>query len=259
MDDIDRCVLFMAELKCNKPNKYDEKNFHLAVWHEDLLELQAKSYVRGVQAGSHRKWEKESRKKLFAHGKLFYKDPDGNFREYIPDPISDYDCHNREWPIFRDDSITLTSSGRLAALELLRATSRRELRPLGMRVMAALDAGLFDTAVREACVTLETDLKRQLKVTEFGDRLVEEYAKHLRGFGVRESFVRTLRIELRAVFKFLRNDFMHNLRKLDEARSTAILLRVVKVRNSIKAVKNALHEHTSEKISKPISKRSAAS
>ena len=159
VDDIDRCVLFLADLKCNKPDKFDEKNFHLAVWHEDLLELQAKGFVRGVRAASHRKWEKVFRKKLFAHGKLYYKGPDGNLKEFVPRPIEEWDCHDRDWPIFQDDSITLTSNGRMAALELLKATPRRELRPLGKRVMAALDAELFDTAIREACVTLETDLR----------------------------------------------------------------------------------------------------
>ena len=31
VSDIDRCVLLLADLKCNKSDKFDEKNFHLAV------------------------------------------------------------------------------------------------------------------------------------------------------------------------------------------------------------------------------------
>jgi hypothetical protein len=250
VDDIDRCVLFLADLKNNRPDQFNEKNFHVAVWHEDLLELQAKGLVRGVRAGTHRKHEIAYRKKLFARGKLYYESPAGNLVEYIPARIEEYDNHDQKWPIFRDEGITLTDRGKLAALELLSCITRRELKPLGKRVIAALDAGLFDTAVREACVTLETDLKRRLRVGSYGDLLVEAYAKHLTdSVALRPTFVKTFRVELRAVFKFLRNDFMHNLRRLDEPQSTAILLRVLKVRNTIKAVNQALKEDARKKAS----------
>jgi len=252
IDDIDRCVLFVAVLKCNKPDHFDEKNFHLAVWHEDLLELQAKKYIRGVHATNQRQYERKAQKKAFADlekrfgtTKLCYQGPDGKMIEYNPPPLGDYDPHWGGWPVFRDGSISLTSKGKHAAAELLLKTSRAELKPLGRRVLTAMEAGLYDTAVREACVTLETDIKRELKVALYGDNLVDAYAKHLKQTGLLiESHLKTFRIELRAVFKFLRNDFMHNLRRIDEAGCVAILLRVVKVRNMFRSINAALKKHT---------------
>jgi hypothetical protein len=165
--------------------------------------------------------------------------------EYNPPPLGDYDPHWGGWPVFRDGSISLTSKGKHAAAELLLKTSRAELKPLGRRVLTAMEAGLYDTAVREACVTLETDIKRELKVALYGDNLVDAYAKHLKQTGLLiESHLKTFRIELRAVFKFLRNDFMHNLRRIDEAGCVAILLRVVKVRNMFRSINAALKKHT---------------
>jgi hypothetical protein len=37
--DIDRCVLFVAEEFEANRDPFSEQNFHVAVWHEDLLEL----------------------------------------------------------------------------------------------------------------------------------------------------------------------------------------------------------------------------
>lgn len=68
--------------------------------------------------------------------------------------------------------------------------------------------------IREACVQLEDEISSKL----WGDRLVEEFISKVRAEERSlESHLRTLRQELRIVFKFIRNDFMHNLREADEA------------------------------------------
>ena len=249
IDDIDRCVLFLADLKCNKSDKFDESNFHVAVWHEDLLALQSQGYIRGVKSTCHRARETAFRKKLFELGKLYYE-VEGEMKELILPPIKDYDCPDRDWPAFPNNSISLTAKGRLAAARVLVEIPRRELKGLGNRVRAALEAQWFDTAVREACVALETELKAEVGGPLYGDRLVEAFAKKIKDSKLfRETFLKTFRIELRAVFKFLRNDFMHNLRKLDEKRCIAILFRVAKVRNSFAAIRDGLNETSRKRTS----------
>ena len=47
IDDIDRCSLFLADVKySNRANQSDERNFHVAVWHDDLLSLRKKRVRR---------------------------------------------------------------------------------------------------------------------------------------------------------------------------------------------------------------------
>ena len=58
IDDIDRCNLFMARLKgSNLADPFDERNLHVAIWHEDLLALRERGFIEGVSPVSERRWE----------------------------------------------------------------------------------------------------------------------------------------------------------------------------------------------------------
>ena len=62
IDDIDRCNLFLACIKNTNDSKpFDSKNFHVAIWHNDLLDLQSKGFIDGVSAITERKWEELNR------------------------------------------------------------------------------------------------------------------------------------------------------------------------------------------------------
>src|SRR5687767_8343696 len=117
IDDIDRCVLFFADVKHPQHNDpFNEKNFHVAVWHEDLLQLQEDGFIEGVTPVSGRRWEEIKRSEILDEiwermkrsspgeeikrselqgVKLGYRLPDGTFKEAelseMLQEIDDYD------------------------------------------------------------------------------------------------------------------------------------------------------------------------
>src|SRR5262245_54207233 len=73
IDDIDRCNLFLADLKySNRSDLFDERNLHVAIWHEDLLELARKGFVEGVSPITERRWEELKRAQL-PSGPLYFR------------------------------------------------------------------------------------------------------------------------------------------------------------------------------------------
>jgi hypothetical protein len=49
IDDIDRCCLLIASQYKKYPDVFDDRNLHVAAWHEDLIELANSGYITGVQ------------------------------------------------------------------------------------------------------------------------------------------------------------------------------------------------------------------
>ena len=95
------------------------------------------------------------------------------------------------------------------------------------RVDDLVALGRYDTAVRDACVLLETRLKEITGTTLFGQQLVEKlYADLAASERYVSSHLKTLRAELRTVFKFVRNEYAHNLKQITEEQCYAILLRI---------------------------------
>lgn len=80
IDDIDRCSLFLADVKySNRANQSDERNFHVAVWHDDLLSLRKSGFVDGVSPVSERRWRELERSSLPPNA--FFVAEDGIRRE----------------------------------------------------------------------------------------------------------------------------------------------------------------------------------
>lgn len=105
---------------------------------------------------------------------------------------------------------------------------------LGERIDRLLALAYFDTAVREACVTLESRLKLWLSSDRWGDRLVEDFFGQMASRKLLlNTQLKTLRGEVRAVFKFIRNDFMHNFVNIDQTQCRAILFRIQRVNTFI--------------------------
>ena len=95
----------------------------------------------------------------------------------------------------------------------------------------------FDTAVREACLLLESQIKIWLGSKKWGDRLVEELISKLREEDkILESELRIFRGHIRSAFKFIRNHFMHNLVEIDEIQCRAILFRLVRIKSALNSL-----------------------
>jgi CRISP-associated protein Cas1 len=144
---------------------------------------------------------------------------DDELREYV------WATGNRLW---------ISYSGRNALLTELRKSEAELHKDAGARVSHLFRLGYYDTAVREACVQLEDEIKKYLNVNLYGNKLTEKLITHLlHEKKILESHVRTFRQELRTVFKFIRNDFMHNLREADEAAAYAMLFRITRARSML--------------------------
>jgi len=233
IDDIDRCNLFMADVKCsNQADPFDERNLHVAVWHEDLLDLRKRGFVDGVSAVSERQWEELKRAELPA-GPLYIKLDDGTFKQVRLPSLAEYDQDDLSWPEFSMGEVAVTASGRSHIASLLSEASD-DLAILGQRIQPLLELAFFDTAVREACVGLEHRLKTWLESDRWGDSLVEEFMSRLREIGdYPNTHVRVLRGQIRTAFKFIRNDFMHNFVNVDETQCRAMLFRLARVQTVV--------------------------
>ncbi|WP_316162857.1 hypothetical protein [Bradyrhizobium sp. SZCCHNRI20481] len=137
----------------------------------------------------------------------------------------------------------LASEGfRVSTMGFPRATSllgyvEDDFKILGDRVMPLLAQGYFDTAVREACIGIESLIKTSIASNSWGDALANEFIIDLRKADrLLESYLRVLRGQLRTALKFIRNDVMHNFLRINDTECRAILLRLARVRSQIEYV-----------------------
>jgi hypothetical protein len=129
----------------------------------------------------------------------------------------------------RNDRISVTAAGREFISAGLNDVKDEIMTTLGNRVADIFERKYFDTSIREACVQLEHEIRAYTGTDAFGDKLVELFMDKVRSEKrFLESYVRSFRQELRTVFRFIRNDFMHNLREADSATTLAVLFRVAR-------------------------------
>jgi hypothetical protein len=64
LDDIDQCFLFLVGDNVGGSDKFDERHFHVALWHEDVLELLDLAYISGVSRTTYREWAERRAKEL---------------------------------------------------------------------------------------------------------------------------------------------------------------------------------------------------
>jgi hypothetical protein len=166
-----------------------------------------------------------------------YKDPAGIFIP-LPEPdFGDFDDEIRNHAIPHGRRVSVTSTGRAFLLAKLRREFVSIEGFVTERVRHLYELTYYDTAIRDACAQLETEIKAYTGSRSWGDRLTEELVSKLRDENkILESYLRVLRQELRTVFKFIRNDYMHNLRDADEASAFAILFRIARMRSALKFV-----------------------
>lgn len=239
VDDMDQSFLLVADVEGTKlKDLYDEKHIHVAVRHDDLLEMHGRGIIDGVEPITERRWHEEHYKR-FREGipevaTLYYKDNDG---EMIPMPepdFKDYDTDFLGHVMCSTRRLRVTPGGRQLLLSVLREQWTDLRDGVGDRVTHLFELRYYDTAIREACVQLEVEIKRYLATNKFGNKLVEQFVNKIRDEKkILESYLRTYRQELRTVFRFIRNDFMHNLRAADEPAAYAMLFRIARARSML--------------------------
>jgi hypothetical protein len=239
VDDCDQSFLVVADVKGKKlDDPYDKKHFHVAIWYEDLRELLQRGMIEGVEPVSERRWQEEHwrwvKQDVADGATLFYKGKDGEFIPIKEPDFAEYDDEGGGYVISTNGRLRITNRGRRVLLTELRKEWTDLQGGVGERVAHLFGLAYYDTAVREACVQLEDEIRRYVGSSCWGDRLAEEFVSKLREEKrILESYLRTFRQELRTIFKFIRNDFMHNLREADEAAAFAILFRIARARSTL--------------------------
>lgn len=143
---------------------------------------------------------------------------------WLPD-IAQFDDELKDHPAF-NEYVTITSAG-WGHLESILSASLELPDDLAPRIEVLIDAGLFDAAIRDVGIALETQMRLRTGSGRFGLGLVEEFVNSLavadRYTG---AYVKLVRAELRTAMKFVRNEFAHNLLDLDAVQGKAILGRM---------------------------------
>ena len=127
IDDIDHCVLLLAEAEGISRDKhaFSGQNFHVALWHEDVLALVDKGYATGpvgVTEAVHelnKRLEIESRPPLTSMPEdgppelgQFSVEVEGTPGPSNLPPLDEYDDEIREWACFPSSRpLTMTLSG----------------------------------------------------------------------------------------------------------------------------------------------------
>ncbi|MDB5072154.1 MAG: hypothetical protein JWM87_3265 [Candidatus Eremiobacteraeota bacterium] len=236
IDDIDQCVLFLAGP--TKRDPFDELNYHVAIWHEDLTKLSRDGLVTGMESVTERAWE-EARRRHRGAGP-FYIEFNGRFKQ-IEEPNFDiYDDEVETWPLLSDDGITVSRLGRTRIGEFFAAVRDDDFKVLGERVPRLLALSYFDTAVREACVAIEHQIKTWLQSDRWGQDLIAEFVSRLeRDEVLLNTDLRVVRSEVRTAFRFIRNEFAHNAIAIDEIECKAKLFRLARLKTSLDSITKA--------------------
>lgn len=177
ISDIDQCILFRVGERHPRKDDFDESLLHIALWHEDILDLFAAGWVDGVYGITPRELARRRREELRG---LMVRFDDGRIEPVpLPDPEY-YDDDTATVACVSSTGMVLTEAGE-HALQQFMVTRRADLAPLiASRVEPQLAIGAFDTAVREACILLEVHLKEATGTSLFGAKLVERYIMDLR-------------------------------------------------------------------------------
>lgn len=230
LDDIDHCyLLLVSDLKKGK-DPYDEENFHVAIWRDDLLKLCRKGFVSGVMT------EREAVARFYERVKDL---PFNKGRLPVPN-LDEYEDDFTEDAMISEEGIQITKEG-VDALKIL-ATQRLNTfhRELLLRVQPLLSLGLYDTSVREGCLLIEMRLKELSGTNLFGQNLVERFISELRRDGTYiDARLKILRIDLRTAFKFVRNEYAHNLKQISYEQCCSILDRISRILRVLEMVKNS--------------------
>jgi hypothetical protein len=229
IDDIDKCSLFVAGPVPAGQNPFDERFSHVAAWQEDMVELIEKSYFDGIELIPEHEtglkyWEKF--KGLYVEGISGEAGPIN-----LPKPEFDDDSMAEQKTVLEIAStgISVSESGRGALRSLLSAQFHNTPAHFLERVEPILSIGQADTAVREGCVLLESTMRQAIGSSQFGQKLVDEFCSHILTRGAIPALVKPLKAELKNAFRYIRNDYMHNLRQLELDESRALLMRVARL------------------------------
>jgi hypothetical protein len=115
------------------------------------------------------------------------------------------------------------------------------------RINLLIDNGMYDTAVRDLGVTLESRMKDLSSSKAYGQRLVNDFIESLHRSGVFiPAFMKVLRTEVRTAMAFVRNEYAHNLVDLPRPRAMALIGRLSHLLHDLDDIEAAIVESKSD-------------
>lgn len=253
VDDIDRCFLFEVR-GYGERNPQERDRYYAACWHEDLIPLVEAGLIAGVRPVTEREREIEQRearrRSLIDAGWRGSGDPLDSLRVIVDGqkvpmsllPISAYDGDEeddgyvaaRDWAlILPGDKVVVTAAGWKQVNDTL-ADAEILFPPDLSHVPDLISMGLYDTAIRDIAVTLESRLREALGGNAYGQRLAEDFIRDLLDRAEQPtSLAKIYRIRLRTFFKFIRNDYAHHRVELSRPQALAVIAHVTTILNDI--------------------------
>jgi len=247
VDDIDGCMLFLN----SNPTSNIKNSLNVALWHEDLIELQINGYIDGVKPVTQYHWELnkfENLKKQF--GKHLLIDKKGNIILHVefngkikktvyekPKNYDDEDLPTYTSFVIVPKSIKLTEKGLKKLHEINQEiTFNNELEN---HIRPFLDIGKFDTVIREASLLIETKIKQfHNKENLYGFNLITFHIQQVikANGNMNTAAIKCYEGELKTAFAFVRNDFAHNFKNITLDNCRSILHRINNLYNQIDEV-----------------------
>jgi len=255
VDDIDKCLLFTIEdpelLRTKNKDVYANDLFHVALWHDDLIELKERGLVTGVETVSDytysiRKFE--NFKTLLGHrnfiedenGNLLIETREGHVLEYHrPISTSSEDLEeSKDLVVLPDKSIQLTAAAFPTLAKSLEEGIHKDVYEI---IKPLLKTKSYDDAIRKAVLLVEHSIKVFHATDKYGQDLIKFHVQKLIELNrLKTSFIRCYRGELRSLFKFVRNDYMHNLKTIEQSECSVILYRCSDVYTSFADIKDTI-------------------
>jgi hypothetical protein len=233
IDEVDQCDLFLTDFSKNTTDPFDYQNFHVAIWHEDLIELHEQGLIVGMrlltdyEAAVQYYESMKSNPSFLEDGKLILPEP---MREMFDEP------DKAELQIM--GGISLSEDGRQQLLDFSSTPKEPFYSVLESRISPLIRIGYYDTAVREGCLLIECKLKDITSTDNYGQTLVDCFFKQWKDSegGYTTPSWKILRGELRTIVKFLRNYYAHNCVIVDAKQAFAILARISRILEALDIV-----------------------
>jgi hypothetical protein len=271
IDDIDRCALFLVLGFREYEDPFDERAYHVAIWHEDLLEANRLGLVGGVEPLTERKYEERRRDEMRADflstltqeritpptGDILstlYFEHDGQRIPFRLPSLDSYEDEDEDGEydgrrllgITQEGTVSVTPLG-WSRLEEVWADSLELPAQLASRLNLLIDNGLYDTAVRDLGVAVESRMREMSGSTTYGQRLVNDFIGSLLSLNIfMPTFLKTLRTEVRTAMAFVRNEYAHNLVDLPRPRAMALIGRLCHLLHDFDDVEAAMADSQSD-------------
>lgn len=249
---IDQAALLVAEVGIRETDRFSAKHMHVSVWLNDLIDLDDRGLINGLEIDASLTEDQLHFKRTVGvemwdelrsgRQRLFRRSEDGTMLPLALPPDQEDDEEDYDpWEDLRVPqrvAIFPETAGSPGTKVSLRSDADAEVERVAKlaleipnsiqdRLGTLLGAGLFDSAVRDLGAALEARMHEAIVSERYGRALIDDYIDALIAAGIDyPARLKSLRQELHAIFKFVRNEFAHSLIDVPPGRGYALVSRM---------------------------------